>query len=306
MTQSRGIRKKKFNKVTLTELALFRSDARREKTLNITAYIVCRDCGSRLQYLSNNHRCIRERGVRGGMLSYREAWPEAPLYAVLWLKEHNRMGKRWRKNHPEKAKDISRRYSKNNRERIRKRRRELRESNLTERRNKDRLYKRKRFKSPNLRNERRAADRRRYLKKITRATEAELAAFLRDPAALNYVVCLEADVQHPSRPCHAKLQDLRSGHLPVVHDITTDEYSERHPGAPTRSPSKLTIARPPKRKPGRRSETEAASIIQSLYTQTPRPDWKDITAEVNRRTGIYRSVDACQNLRKRHFGRPTN
>jgi hypothetical protein len=106
MTRSRNIRRKKLGPVSGAQLKLYRMDPRLERSRGITAYVVCRECSTRRQYIDKTHL------VRHGLTAqtYWQKWGNPPLYATEWSKRHNRDGIRWRKANPQKAKVILEKY----------------------------------------------------------------------------------------------------------------------------------------------------------------------------------------------------
>lgn len=79
MTRSTGKYRPRWPKLEAEELAVYRSDPSRERDLGITDYVVCRECGRRIQYVGTGHLRVHNLTSKG----YGYKWPGAPLYSPL-------------------------------------------------------------------------------------------------------------------------------------------------------------------------------------------------------------------------------
>lgn len=70
----------RYPKLSERELDLFRSDLNRERNLQITDYVVCRECGARVLRLCET-RHLQVHGLT--IPTYAERWPGAPLNSTL-------------------------------------------------------------------------------------------------------------------------------------------------------------------------------------------------------------------------------
>jgi hypothetical protein len=103
----------KLGPMTDEELALFRADPEREKSLRIRDYVVCRECGARVAHLDAHLRQHRMTTKQ-----YRGKWPGAPLSSAKVRKQGRTAMRAKRRAHPKKFKTQRRAYYNRNRERL--------------------------------------------------------------------------------------------------------------------------------------------------------------------------------------------
>lgn len=79
MSEYTGKYRKRLPRLTAVELEQYRADSHREKVLAIQDYVVCRECGRRMQYIGTAHLRTHDLSAK----EYGKKWPGAPLYSPL-------------------------------------------------------------------------------------------------------------------------------------------------------------------------------------------------------------------------------
>jgi hypothetical protein len=100
MTKWKSKYRKRIPPVTAEELALYRADPNREEktvvhgfppVIGITDWVVCRECGKRLLYISTAH--FHTHGLTAE--PYGERWPGAPLYSSKAKADRVKRQRKW-------------------------------------------------------------------------------------------------------------------------------------------------------------------------------------------------------------------
>lgn len=234
-----------------------------------TELVVCRECGQKLASISTVHLRSHELTWK----SYQIKWPNAPMLSDQTRANVNTAALKYSASHREVLRDYSAGWRKDQKNKPK-----------LKAQNKRAITRRRAHPEPH-----RAYDRRWYRKtKITKASASELELFLKDPGKCKYVVCLESDVLCPEQLCRAKLKDIGCAHLPKIHGLTPDEYSEKH-GMP------IKVAAKRRKTPGRKPVDPAlVAEVEQLHEEGVK--FPAIRQRIYRKYGVLRSTDAYEKM----------